>query len=88
MGPFNSRRKITQLNVFTLNVFTFNLNDAMFSGIENNLYDPEELFDLPSEYRCSYVGARMDRSLIGNVDEYQQYAEIPHEPFIASGKCL
>ncbi|KOB68493.1 putative abc transporter c family member, partial [Operophtera brumata] len=29
--------------------------------------------------------ARMDRSLIGNVDEYQQYADVPHEPFIASG---
>lgn len=27
----------------------------------------------------------MDRFLIGNVDEYQQYADVPHEPFIASG---
>lgn len=30
----------------------------------------------------------MDRCLIGNVDEYQQYADVPHEPFIASGKLI
>lgn len=27
----------------------------------------------------------MDHALIGNVDNYQQYEEIPHEPFISSG---
>lgn len=54
--------------------------------MENKLNDPEELFDIPVKYRCSYVGAKMDRALVGNVDQYQQFAEIPHEPFIASGK--
>nr|XP_049696505.1 uncharacterized protein LOC110371605 [Helicoverpa armigera] len=54
-------------------------------GMENKLNDPEELFDVPAKYCCSYVGARMDRSLIGNVDNYQQYEEVPHEPFIGSG---
>ncbi|KAJ8730790.1 hypothetical protein PYW08_002203 [Mythimna loreyi] len=54
-------------------------------GLDNKLNDPEELFDIPAKYCCSYVGARMDRSLIGNVDNYQQYEEVPHEPFIGSG---
>ncbi|XP_049867954.1 uncharacterized protein LOC126368123 [Pectinophora gossypiella] len=54
-------------------------------GLENKLNDPEELFDIPAKYRCSYVGARMDRALIGNVDQYQQFEEIPHEPFISTG---
>lgn len=54
--------------------------------MDNKLNDPEELFDIPAKYCCSYVGARMDRSLIGNVDNYQQYEEVPHEPFIGSGK--
>lgn len=58
----------------------------LFLGLDNKLNDPEELFDLPARYCCSYVGARMDRSLIGNVDNYQQYEEVPHEPFIGSGK--
>lgn len=48
--------------------------------------DPEELFDIPGKYRCSYVAARMDHALVGNIDQYQQYAEVPHEPFIATGK--
>lgn len=30
----------------------------------------------------------MDRALIGNVDNYQQFAEVPHEPFIGSGKLF
>ncbi|XP_035433428.2 uncharacterized protein LOC118264894 isoform X1 [Spodoptera frugiperda] len=54
-------------------------------GFENKLNDPEELFDVPAKYCCSYVGARIDRALIGNVDNYQQYEEVPHEPFIGSG---
>lgn len=58
-----------------------------FVGFENKLNDPEELFDVPAKYCCSYVGARIDRALIGNVDNYQQYEEVPHEPFIGSGKC-
>lgn len=57
-----------------------------FPGLENKLSDPEELFDLPAKLRCSYVGARIDRALIGNVDEHQQYQDVPHEPFITSGK--
>ncbi|XP_072938675.1 ATP-binding cassette sub-family C member 10 [Epargyreus clarus] len=54
-------------------------------GLENKLKDIEELHDLPATYRCSYVGARMDKALIGNIDNYQQFAEVPHEPFIGSG---
>ncbi|XP_026732381.1 ABC transporter C family member 13 [Trichoplusia ni] len=54
-------------------------------GLENKLHDPEELFDVPAKYCCSYVGAKMDRSLIGNVDNFQQYEDVPHEPFIGSG---
>ncbi|KAL4715350.1 hypothetical protein ACJJTC_015121 [Scirpophaga incertulas] len=61
------------------------INPLLNKGLENKLNDPEELFDIPGNYRCSYVGARMDRALVGNVDHYQQYAEVPHEPFIASG---
>ncbi|CAG9785699.1 unnamed protein product [Diatraea saccharalis] len=60
------------------------VNPLLDKGLENKLNDPEELFDIPGKYRCSYVGARMDRALIGNVDLYQ-YTDIPHEPFIASG---
>lgn len=56
--------------------------------MNNELNDPEELFDLPATYCCSYVGARIDRALIGNIDNYQQYAEVPHQPFIASGKDI
>lgn len=50
------------------------------------MQDAEELHDIPAKYRCSYVGARMDRALMGNIDNYQQFAEVPHEPFIGSGK--
>lgn len=57
-----------------------------FLGYDKKLNDPEELFDIPAKYRCAYVGAKMDRALIGNVDNYQQYMEIPHEPFISSGE--
>lgn len=57
----------------------------MSKGLENKLKDPEELFDIPAEYRSSYIGARMDRALVGNVDHHQQYADIPHEPFISTG---
>ncbi|RVE41407.1 hypothetical protein evm_013944 [Chilo suppressalis] len=60
------------------------INPLLDKGLDNKLNDPEELFDVPGKYRCSYVGARMDRALIGNVDLYQ-YTDIPHEPFIASG---
>lgn len=56
------------------------------TGFDNKLTDSEELYDIPTEFRCSYVGAKLDKALIGNVDQYQQYAEIPHEPFIGSGK--
>lgn len=55
------------------------------AGLENKLGDLEELFDIPGKYRCSYVGARMDRALIGNIDHYQQFTEVPHEPFITTG---
>ncbi|XP_063822575.1 ATP-binding cassette sub-family C member 10 [Ostrinia nubilalis] len=61
------------------------LNPLLDKGLENKLNDPEELFDIPAKYRCSYVAARMDHALVGNVDQYQQYAEVPHQPFIASG---
>lgn len=57
-----------------------------FSGLANKLNDLEELFDIPGRYRCSYVGARLDRALIGNVDHYQQFTEVPHEPFITTGR--
>ncbi|XP_026752373.2 uncharacterized protein LOC113512651 [Galleria mellonella] len=64
---------------------TFSWVDLLLrKGQENKLNDPEELFDIPGKYRCSYVGARMDRALVGNIDNYQ-YAEVPHEPFITSG---
>ncbi|XP_061703905.1 ATP-binding cassette sub-family C member 10 [Cydia pomonella] len=61
------------------------VNPLLKKGFDKKLQDPEELFDIPSKYRCAYVGAKMDKALIGNVDNYQQYAEIPHEPFISSG---
>ncbi|XP_013179394.1 PREDICTED: multidrug resistance-associated protein 7 [Papilio xuthus] len=61
------------------------VNPLLDKGLENKLTDAEELYDIPTEYRCSYVGAKMDKALIGNVDQFQQYAEIPHEPFIGSG---
>ncbi|CAK1601027.1 unnamed protein product [Parnassius mnemosyne] len=61
------------------------INPLLEKGIENKLNNPEELFDIPVQYRCSYVGAKMDKALIGNVDQFQQYAEVPHEPFIGSG---
>lgn len=60
------------------------VNPLIQKGIENKLKDCEELFDVPAKYCCSYVGARMERALIGNVDNYQQYEEVPHEPFIGS----
>nr|CAB3516759.1 unnamed protein product [Spodoptera littoralis] len=64
-----------------LSRLTFSWVDPLLQkGLENKLNDPEELFDIPAKYCCSYVGARMDRSLIGNVDNYQQYEEVPHEP--------
>lgn len=66
--------------------FYHELTMIILLGLENKLNDPEELFDIPASYRCSYVGARMDRSLIGNIDEYRQYTDVPHEPFIASGR--
>ncbi|XP_060803806.1 uncharacterized protein LOC106135400 [Amyelois transitella] len=56
----------------------------LLKGWENKLRDPEELFDIPGKYRCSYVGAKMDKALVGNIDHYQ-FTEVPHEPFIASG---
>lgn len=59
--------------------------EKSFKGLENKLQDAEELYDVPVHYRCSYVGAKMDKALIGNVDQFQQYAEVPHEPFIGSG---
>ncbi|XP_045534773.1 ATP-binding cassette sub-family C member 10 [Papilio machaon] len=61
------------------------VNPLLDKGFENKLTDAEELYDIPTEYKCSYVGAKMDKALIGNVDQFQQYAEIPHEPFIGSG---
>ncbi|KAH9632341.1 hypothetical protein HF086_010266 [Spodoptera exigua] len=68
-----------------LSRLTFSWVDPLLQkGLENKLNDPEELFDVPAKYCCSYVGARMDRALIGNVDNYQQYEEVPHEPFIGS----
>nr|ASS36022.1 ABCC10 [Samia ricini] len=69
---------------FSKMTFTW-VNPLLQKGLENKLNDPEELFDIPTKYRSSYVAARMDRALIGNVDNYQRYAEIPHEPFISSG---
>ncbi|XP_034827291.1 ATP-binding cassette sub-family C member 10 [Maniola hyperantus] len=54
-------------------------------GFENKLQDLEEVYDIPARYRCTYVGARMDKALIGNVDNYQQFTEVPHEPFIGPG---
>ncbi|CAG9135256.1 unnamed protein product [Plutella xylostella] len=65
---------------------TFSWVEPLFlKGLENKLDDPEELFDVPANVGCSYVGARIDKALIGNVDIYQQYVEVPHEPFISSG---
>nr|XP_026483882.1 ABC transporter C family member 13 isoform X1 [Vanessa tameamea] len=61
------------------------VNPLLQKGYDNKLQDPEELYDIPAKYRCSYVGARMDKALIGNVDNYQQFTEVPHEPFIGSG---
>ncbi|XP_045447338.1 ATP-binding cassette sub-family C member 10 [Melitaea cinxia] len=61
------------------------VNPLLQKGFENKLQDPEELYDIPARYRCSYIGAKMDRALIGNVDNYHQFAEVPHEPFIGSG---
>ncbi|XP_023950865.1 ATP-binding cassette sub-family C member 10 [Bicyclus anynana] len=54
-------------------------------GFDNKLHDLEELYDIPARYRCTYVGARMDKALIGNVDNYQQFTEVPHQPFIGPG---
>ncbi|XP_041988661.1 ATP-binding cassette sub-family C member 10 [Aricia agestis] len=71
-------------NIFSKIAFCW-VNPLLKKGYENKLNDLEELFDLPPQYRCSYVGARIDRALIGNVDNYQQFAEVPHEPFIGSG---
>ncbi|KAM3964152.1 LOW QUALITY PROTEIN: ATP-binding cassette sub-family C member 10 [Aphomia sociella] len=70
-------------NFFSKLTFTW-VDPLLRKGQENKLNDTEELFDIPGKYRCSYVGARMDRALVGNVDQYQ-YAEVPHEPFITSG---
>ncbi|XP_059046342.1 uncharacterized protein LOC131841950 [Achroia grisella] len=70
-------------NYFSKLTFTW-VDPLLQKGLENKLHDPEELFDIPGKYRCSYVGARMDRALVGNIDNYQ-YAEVPHEPFITSG---
>ncbi|CAG4948573.1 unnamed protein product [Colias eurytheme] len=65
---------------------TFSWVDPLLKkGTENKLYDLDELHDIPATYRCSYVGARIDRALIGNVDNFQQFAEVPHEPFIGPG---
>ncbi|XP_068632456.1 ATP-binding cassette sub-family C member 10 [Battus philenor] len=61
------------------------VNPLLGKGLENKLNDTEDLYDIPVRYRCSYVGAKMDKALIGNVDHFQQFAEIPHEPFIGSG---
>ncbi|XP_062527496.1 ATP-binding cassette sub-family C member 10 isoform X2 [Bombyx mori] len=69
---------------FSKLMFTW-VNPLLQKGLENKLKDPEELFDIPAEYRSSYIGARMDRALVGNVDHHQQYADIPHEPFISTG---
>ncbi|CAG9578746.1 unnamed protein product [Danaus chrysippus] len=64
---------------------TFSWVDPLLQkGYEKKLQDVEELYDIPSKYRCSYVGARIDRALIGNVDNYQQFTEVPHQPFIGS----
>ncbi|KAI5642716.1 ABC transporter transmembrane region domain-containing protein [Phthorimaea operculella] len=67
------------------NTFARFYRRTIMPRLENKLNDAEELFDLPAKYRCSYVGARMDRALIGNIDQYQQFEEVPHEPFIATG---
>ncbi|XP_026315550.1 multidrug resistance-associated protein 7 [Hyposmocoma kahamanoa] len=61
------------------------VNPLLEKGLANKLTDLEELFDIPGRYRCSYVAARMDRALIGNIDHYQQFTEVPHEPFITTG---
>ncbi|VVD04602.1 unnamed protein product [Leptidea sinapis] len=69
-----------------LSKLTFSwVNPLLDKGLDNKLNDIEELHDIPARYRCSYVGARLDRALIGNIDNYQQFREVPHEPFIGSG---
>ncbi|XP_045532531.1 ABC transporter C family member 13 [Pieris brassicae] len=65
---------------------TFSWVNPLFKkGLENKLNDLEELYDIPATYRCSYVGAKIDRALVGNVDLYQLFVDVPHEPFIGSG---
>ncbi|XP_053612286.1 ATP-binding cassette sub-family C member 10 [Plodia interpunctella] len=70
------------IGCFSQTTFTW-VYPLLQKGCENKLRDPEELFDIPGKYRCSYVGAKMDRALIGNIDNYH-YTEVPHEPFIVS----
>ncbi|KAG6455079.1 hypothetical protein O3G_MSEX009011 [Manduca sexta] len=68
---------------FSKLTFTW-VNPLLQKGLQNKLNDSDELFDIPSKYTSSYIGARMERALIGNVDHYQQYSEVLHEPFIRS----
>ncbi|KAI8422275.1 hypothetical protein MSG28_006161 [Choristoneura fumiferana] len=87
LGP-SARGPSLQIFLWSLTVVLniIALRSSTLDGsYDKKLNDPEELFDIPAKYRCAYVGAKMDRALIGNVDNYQQYMEIPHEPFISSG---
>lgn len=38
--------------------------------MENKLKDPDDLFDLPQKLSCSIICCKMEKALIGNVDQF------------------
>lgn len=58
-------------NWFSKLVFYW-VNPLMEKGVRGKLQSPDDLFDLPLQLTCSSVSLKLDKALIGNVDEVQK----------------
>lgn len=48
------------------------VNPLMEKGVQGKLREPDDLFDLPESLSSSTLSQKLDKALIGNIDEIQR----------------
>lgn len=48
------------------------VNPLMDKGVQGRLSDPDDLFDLPVAISSSTLSQKLDKALIGNIDDIQR----------------
>ncbi|KAK5643745.1 hypothetical protein RI129_007590 [Pyrocoelia pectoralis] len=57
------------------------VNPLMKKGVDGRLHHPDDLYDLPDSLNSTTLGLKLEKALIGNIDDVQKkIAEQLHEP--------